>query len=36
MKEEEDGTIRFCASGDTARGAIKSMYNFPNTFTSLG
>lgn len=29
MKEEEDGTIRFCACGDTARGAIKSMYNFP-------
>lgn len=29
MKEEADGTIRFCASGDTARGAIKSMYNFP-------
>ena len=29
MKEESDGTIRFCASGDTARGAIKSMYNFP-------
>ena len=29
MKEEEDGKIRFCASGDTARGAIKSMYNYP-------
>lgn len=29
MKEEADGAIRFCASGDTARGAIKSMYNFP-------
>ena len=29
MKEEEDGTIRFCACGDTTRGAIKSMYNFP-------
>lgn len=29
MKEEADGTIRFCASGGTSRGAIKSMYNFP-------
>ncbi len=29
MKVEQDGKIKFCASGDTARGAIKSMYNFP-------
>lgn len=29
LMKEEAGTIRFCASGDTARGAIKSMYNFP-------
>lgn len=29
MKEEADGTIRFCACGNTARGVIKSMYNFP-------
>jgi len=29
LMKEEDGIIRFCACGDTARGAIKSMYNFP-------
>lgn len=28
MKIDGD-KIRFCASGDTARGAIKSMYNYP-------
>ncbi len=28
MKEDND-KIKFCASGDTARGSIKSMYNFP-------
>lgn len=26
------GRIRFCASGDTARGAIKSMYDYPTNF----
>lgn len=29
LMKEEAGTIGFCASGDTARGAIKCMYNFP-------
>ncbi len=29
LMKEENGKIRFCASGDTARGAIKSMYNSP-------
>jgi len=29
MKVEEDGCIKFCANGDTARSAIKSMYDFP-------
>jgi len=27
LMKEEDGKIIFCACGDTARGAIKSMYN---------
>lgn len=29
MMEEEDGTIRFCVSGDTARDILISMNNFP-------
>ncbi len=29
LMKEDDGKIIFCASGDTARGAIKSMYNSP-------
>lgn len=32
MKEQTDGRIRFCASGDTARGAIRSMYDYPTNF----
>lgn len=29
LMKEENGKVRFRASGDTARGAIKSMYNYP-------
>lgn len=29
LMKEDNCKIRFCASGDTARGAIKSMYNYP-------
>lgn len=29
LMKEDNGKIRFCASGDTARGAIKSMFNYP-------
>lgn len=28
LMKEDNNKIRFCASGDTARGAIKSMYNY--------
>ena len=31
MKEDTDGTIRFCASGETARKSIISMYNYPTS-----